>query len=133
MGEKPISCGKHDQRTVGNEAQAINIPITTVEVVGKIGPHHRDIDGKTSESIRGPFEIRDVKGNEVPTYPVLWAHDAKREQVMCFDGDSEGLPLKGATIEQQESIVPDAAQKKVPVAGSPLGNFGLEQRKARQK
>jgi len=23
---------------------------------------------------------------------------------MCFDGDSEGLPLKGATIEEQESI-----------------------------
>jgi len=87
-----------------DKAQAINIPITTVEVVGKIGPHHRDINGKTPEGIRGPFEIREVKGNEVPTYPVLWAHDAKREQVMCFDGDSEGLPLKGATIEQQESI-----------------------------
>ncbi len=87
-----------------DKAQAIKIPITTVEVVGKIGPHHRDINGKTSEGIRGPFEIRDVKGNEVPTYPVLWAHDAKREQEMCFDGDSEGLPLKGATIEQQESI-----------------------------
>jgi len=88
-----------------DKAQAINVPITTVEVVGKIGPHHRDINGESSTGgIRGPFEIRDVKGNEVPTYPVLWAHDAKREQVMCFDGDSEGLPLKGATIEEQESI-----------------------------
>ena len=88
-----------------DKAQAINIPITTVEMVGKIGPHHRDINGESSTGgIRGPFEIRDVKGNEVPTYPVLWAHDAKREQVMCFDGDSEGLPLKGATIEEQESI-----------------------------
>jgi hypothetical protein len=88
-----------------DKAQAINVPITTVEAVGKIGPHHRDINGKGSEKgIRGPFEIRDVKGNQVPTYPVLWAHDAKREQVMCFDGDSEGLPLKGATTEEQESI-----------------------------
>jgi len=87
-----------------DKAQAINIPITTVEAVGKIGPHHRDINGTSSEGIRGPFEIRDVKENEVPTYPVLWAHDAKREQAMCFDGDSEGLPLKGATIEEQESI-----------------------------
>jgi hypothetical protein len=88
-----------------DKAQAINIPITTVESVGKIGPHHRDINGKGSEEgIRGPFEIRDVKGNGVPTYPVLWAHDAKREQAMCFDGDSEGLPLKGTTTEKQESI-----------------------------
>ena len=88
-----------------DRAQAIYIPITTVGVLGKIGPHHRDINGATSTGdIRGPFEIRDVKGNEVPTYPVLWAHDAKRERVMCFDGDSECLPLKGSTIEEQESI-----------------------------
>ncbi len=88
-----------------DKAQSIGIPITTAGALGKIGPHHRDINGKGSTGeIRGPFEIRDVKGNEVPTYPVLWAHDAKREQTMCFDGDSEGLPLKGSTIEEQESI-----------------------------
>lgn len=92
-----------------DKAQAINIPITTVEVVGTVGPHHRDINGKTSGGIRGPFEIRDVRGNGVPTYPVLWAHDAKREQAMCFDGDSEALPLKGATIEEQELIDKKAA------------------------
>jgi len=112
-----------------DKAQAINIPITTVEAVSKIGPHHRDINGKTSGGIRGPFEIRDVKGNEVPTYPVLWAHDAKREQVMCFDGDSEGLPLKGATIEEQESL---ETLKQVAVVISPhaQGGTGFIQRGA---
>ena len=40
----------------------------------------------------------------MPSYPVLWAHGAQREITMCFDGDSEGLPLKGADEEEQESI-----------------------------
>ena len=73
--------------------------------MGGTGPIHRDINGKNPDgSIRGPFAIRDVKANGVPTYPVLWTHDAKREQTMSFDGDSEGVPLKGANHEGQESI-----------------------------
>lgn len=40
----------------------------------------------------------------MPTYPVLWAHDAQRENTICFDGDSEGIPLKSADQKEQESI-----------------------------
>lgn len=87
-----------------NKSEAVDIPVTTVAAIGEIGPYHMDINGKTSTGgIRGPFAISPVKPNSAPTYPVLWSHDAKREQTMLFDADSEGLPLKGAT--QQERVV----------------------------
>ena len=88
-----------------DKSQAIDIPVTTVETIGELGPVHRDINGKNPDgSIRGPFSIENVEPTAVPTYPVLWAHNAKRESTMCFDGDSEGLPLKSADQEEQESI-----------------------------
>jgi len=87
------------------ESEAICIPITTVAAIGKIGPIDRDIDGTTSTGgIRGPFHIEDAKPNTAPTYPVLWAHDANRERTIAFNYDSEALPLKGATKEEQASI-----------------------------
>jgi len=88
-----------------DKSQAITVPVTTVETIGEVGPVHRDINGiNPNGSIRGPFQIEDVEANSVPTYPVLWAHDAQREYTMCFDGDSEGLCLKSADMEAQESI-----------------------------
>jgi hypothetical protein len=88
-----------------HKSQTISVPITTVGTIGEVGPVHRDINGTNPNgSIRGPFQIEDVEANSVPTYPVLWAHDAQREYTMCFDGDSEGLCLKSADMEEQESI-----------------------------
>ena len=88
-----------------NKSQTVSIAITTVGAVGRVGPVHRDINGKNPDgSIRGPFSIKDSKAGSVPTYPVLWAHDAKREQTMSFDGDSEGVTLKGTDVDEQESI-----------------------------
>jgi hypothetical protein len=88
-----------------DKSQQIGVHISTVEEIGELGPVHRDINGKNPDGgIRGPFSIEDVEATAVPTYPVLWAHDAQREQTMCFDGDSEGLPLKSADEEEQESI-----------------------------
>jgi len=88
-----------------DESEAVGIPVTTVAAIGEIGPIHRDINGTTpTGGIRGPFAIEDTKPNSAPTYPVLWAHNAKREQTMSFDGDSEGHPLKGATAKEQASI-----------------------------
>jgi hypothetical protein len=88
-----------------DKSQAVSVPITTLERIGETGPIHRDINGKNPDgSIRGPFVIKDVKAGSVPTYPVLWAHDAKREYAMCFDGDTEGIVLKGADEEEQDSI-----------------------------
>jgi hypothetical protein len=88
-----------------NRSEASDIPITTLAAIGEIGPYHMDINATTATGgIRGPFRISAVKPNSAPTYPVLWAHDAKREQAMSFDGDSQGLPLQGATPEEQAVI-----------------------------
>lgn len=81
------------------------IPITTVAAIGKIGPYHADINGLTSTGgIRGPFDISAVRPHSAPTYPVIWAHDAKKQQSMSFDGESEALSRKGATPSEKAII-----------------------------
>jgi len=88
-----------------NESEISNIPITTVAVIGELGPVHRDINGYTpTGAIRGPFDTPLVKPNSVPTYPVLWAHNANRERTMLFEADCEGIPRQGANIKEQELI-----------------------------
>lgn len=89
-----------------NHTDAIDIPITTVEKIGDIGPIHRDINGSNPDgSIRGPFEITPVKSGQVPTYPVLWSHDAERERTMSFDADSQGIPRRGANAAEEAALV----------------------------
>ena len=64
-----------------------------------------DINANTSKGgVRGPLEISKINPKSAPTYPVLWSHDAKREQTMLFDSDCEGLPRKGSTPEEQTYI-----------------------------
>lgn len=88
-----------------DKSEVVAIPITAVETIGRVGPVHRDINGTNpNDSIRGPFHIENLMAEGIPTYPVLWAHDAEREYAMCFEGDREGLPLKGAEAKEQESI-----------------------------
>ena len=81
------------------------IPITTVANIGEIGPYHADINYNTrAGGIRGPFEISPIGPNRVPTYPVLWAHNAARERTMSFEGDSEGVPRQGSTSDEQDIV-----------------------------
>jgi hypothetical protein len=88
-----------------NKSEAVDIPITTVATIGKIGPYHADINGLTSTGgIRGPFVIEGVKPKSAPTYPVIWSHDAKSQRSMSFDGESEGLPRKGSTTKEQAVV-----------------------------
>ena len=82
-----------------------NIPVTLVSQIGKVGPIGRDINGRNPDgSIRGPFELRELQGDAVPTYPVLWAHNANRERTLAFEADCEGIPYKVSTEEHQEAI-----------------------------
>ena len=88
-----------------NKSEIIDIPLTTVAKIGEIGPYHADINGNTSTGgIRGPFDISPIEPNSVPTYPVLWSHDAERERTMSFEGDSEGFPRQGSTSEEQDIV-----------------------------
>ena len=88
-----------------NKSEIVDIPMTTVATIGEIGPYHLDIKGNTrTGDIRGPFDIFPIVPNSVPTYPVLWAHDAERERTMSFGGDSEGIPRQGLTPEEQAIV-----------------------------
>jgi hypothetical protein len=90
--------------------ETVKLPMTTINAVAKIGPYHADINFRNSNgTIRGPFDIRDVKPGAVPTYPVLWSHDADRERTMCFDGDSEAQHKKGKNRDEGELIDMKAA------------------------
>jgi hypothetical protein len=88
-----------------SKSDATNIPITTVEKIGEIGPIHRDINGRTPQGgIRGPFDTSSVKPKAAPTYPILWAHDADRERTMSFDADCEGIPRRGSTADERAAL-----------------------------
>jgi len=92
-------------------SDAIDIQMTTVADIGKTGPYHLDVSKRYSNGkIRGPFEIRDLQGNMVPTYPVLWAHDADRERTMQFEADREGIPFRADSVEEQSIVESKVAQ-----------------------
>ena len=85
--------------------ETVELPMTTIHAVSTIGPYHADINFKNANgTIRGPFDIRDVKPSAVPTYPVLWSHDADRERTMCFEGESEAQHKRGKNQEEHELI-----------------------------
>lgn len=88
-----------------SKSDATNIPITTVAEIGDIGPIDRDINGRTPQGgTRGPFDTTSVKPSSMPTYPILWSHDANRERTMSFDADCEGIPRRGSTAAEQAAL-----------------------------
>lgn len=87
------------------EIEAVSVTTTTVERIGEVGPIHRDINGtNVNGSIRGPFTITPVSADSVPTYPVLWSHDAKRERTMLFEAESEAIPRQSSKLQEQQLI-----------------------------
>lgn len=88
-----------------DKSEIVDIPMTTVAKIGEIGPYHADINYNTSTGgIRGPFDISPITPNRVPTYPMLWSHNAARERTMSFEGDSEGFPRQASTSEEQAIV-----------------------------
>ena len=88
-----------------NEADALPIPITNVEAIGKIGPYHADINGKQPDgSIRGPFDVEPVKSGDVPTHPVIWAHSAENQRSISCPGESQGIPRKSKSKHERTII-----------------------------
>ena len=75
-------------------SDSMEIRMKTVADIGETGPYHLDVSKRYSDgTIRGPFEITTLQENVFPTYPILWAHDAKRERTMQFEADREGIPF----------------------------------------
>ena len=89
----------------------IKIPMSKVGTFGETGPIGRDINGTNPDgSIRGPFELRQLHPDGIPTYPVLWAHNLKRERTLLFEADREGVPRHVNSIELQREINEKAVQ-----------------------
>lgn len=84
---------------------SIDLRISKVGDVGSIGPYHADISGKDSKGgIRGPFKIAKHESERIPTYPILWSHNAENERTIEFGGDSEGEVRTGRTRSEREEI-----------------------------
>ena len=85
-----------------NKSDAVAIPVTIVKEIGTIGPYHSDINYENANgTIRGPFRILPVPPGTVPTYPVLWAHDAERETTLSFEGDSQAQHKRAQGIDAE--------------------------------
>ena len=70
------------------------IPVTRLGELGRRGKLDRDIAGKHPDGTpRGPFDI--VVARDMPLYPVLWSHDAKRERSLVVAPRQEGLIREG--------------------------------------
>lgn len=87
------------------EADARRVHMTTVKAIAKIGPSHRNVRQKYG----GPFELRSLQDNIVPTYPILWAHDADRERTMTFEADHDGIPYRPKAQAERELADKDVA------------------------
>lgn len=80
------------------QARGIEVPITALGNVADRGLVDRDITGGPTDrnkTGRGPFVKRPIHPGEVPTYPMLWAHSAKRERRFVVQFDSCGEPRRG--------------------------------------
>ena len=67
--------------------EATPIPIVRLGTVTRRGLYDLDICGAPP---RGAFRIRPIYQNEVPEYPALWNHDAKRERRLIVLPDACG-------------------------------------------
>ena len=71
--------------------ETVRLPVVPVGQIADRGPYHADINWSQSDGTpRGPFELIKPAVSPVPTYPMLWAHDAKRERRLVVEPDSEG-------------------------------------------
>ena len=62
------------------------IAISTIQQISRVGLHHMNI---ASQSPQAAFDRINTRRG-VPTYPLLWNHDAKKETKLIVQPDSEG-------------------------------------------
>ena len=73
------------------EHEALPIPMTTVQQAGQVGIQDQNIVGRGSQAA---FNLHKSPLG-VPTYPMLWGHNAKRERSLVVAPDSEGRVKTG--------------------------------------
>ncbi len=88
-----------------------DLPIVQMGEFAERGPIDRDITEQTSDGTpRGPFELIKPTVNPVPTYPILWAHNAKRERKLVVAPDSEGRIKPASGGVTQDDLLEKAAR-----------------------
>ena len=73
------------------EQESLPIPMTTVQQAGQVGIQDQNIVGRGSQTA---FNLLKSPSG-VPTYPMLWGHNAKRERSLVVAPDSEGRVMTG--------------------------------------
>ena len=67
------------------------LPITEIGRFAGRGPYAMDINWDLTDGTpQGPFALLKPMVNPVPTYPMLWAHEAKQQRNLIVEPDSEG-------------------------------------------
>ena len=92
-------------------APGVRVPVTPIADFAGRGLVDRDITETTRGGYaRGPFELLHPPLNPVPTYPMLWAHAAKRERLLVVEPDSEGQIKRAVAAALQSDINENAAR-----------------------
>ena len=70
------------------------VALVPLQKLGDRGPVHRDINGYTGKprasSPRGPFNVEKTTAWQASEYPMLWAHNARRESRLVVEPDTQG-------------------------------------------
>lgn len=83
--------------------KAAPVQLTALADLADLGPLDRDINGREKDKDghpRGPFDVLPNHPGHVPTYPILWEHDAAAEITLEFEADAEGVPRPEADPEE---------------------------------
>ena len=92
-------------------AEMVAIPLKPIGGIAGRGPYHADIYwNNPNGTIRGPFELIRPPVSPVPTYPMLWGHDATRERKLVVEYDCEGK-IKAASGRLTQTDVNEKAAR----------------------
>ena len=78
------------------DTEDVPLEVVPIAQIAARGPYHADIYWEQSSGEpRGPFELHLPPHAPYPTYPMLWAHAARRERHLVVQPDSEGVIKPG--------------------------------------
>ena len=87
---------------------SFDVPMTTIDALGCIGPLHLDIKGDDNMAYRGPFNI--LPKSKSCIYPVIWGNKKKIRPCMKIEPNFEAEPRPGESKERIEKILNTASK-----------------------
>ena len=92
-------------------ADSVELPIVPIGEIAGRGPYHADIYWDQPDGTpRGPFELITPPASPAPTYPILWAHERKRERRLVVEPDTEGRIKSASGNVTQDDLEDKAAE-----------------------